>query len=46
MSCSHMTYKILNLFLTHENDGIRFMVKVINLPNLDDKLEPSRYLTY
>ena len=42
-----MTYKNLNFLLTHEEEeGISSMLKLINLANLDDKLETSQYLTY
>lgn len=42
-----MTYENLNLHRTHEwEQDINYVLELINMTNLDDKLEPSRHLTY
>lgn len=43
----HMTYPNLNFQHTHEQkQGINFMLKLINLTNLDDRWELIQHITY
>ena len=40
-----MTYQNLNFHCAHEGEqGICYVLELINLANLDDKAEPSRHL--
>ena len=42
-----MTCQNLIFHHTHgKEQGINFVLELINLANLDDKLEPSQHLTY
>ena len=42
-----MIYQNLNFCLTHaDKQGIGYVLELIKLGNLDDKLEPSRHLMY
>lgn len=47
MSLGHMTYQSLDFHRTHNKEqGMNYGLELIDLANLDDKLELSQYLTY
>jgi hypothetical protein len=44
---NHMACQKFFFHHTYEEEqGINYLLKLINLENLDEKLEPSRHLTY